>query len=123
VSPTHAEANRITDAIRASLKTQGKLTNERMVQAWVPAHLTDVQKADPTQYDPGDLIQFHQNAPGHTKGSRRVVGDGVSPPVKLAERFEAYRSVQLALGVGDRVRVTAGGKIKDGKHRLSNGSL
>jgi hypothetical protein len=25
--------------------------------------------------------------------------------------------------VGDRVRVTAGGKTKDGKHRLSNGSL
>jgi ATP-dependent exoDNAse (exonuclease V) alpha subunit len=29
----------------------------------------------------------------------------------------------LALAVGDRVRVTAGGKTKDGKHRLSNGSL
>jgi hypothetical protein len=52
-----------------------------------------------------------------------VVGDGVSPPVKLAERFETYRSVQLALGVGDRVRVTAGGKTKDGKHRLINGAL
>jgi ATP-dependent exoDNAse (exonuclease V) alpha subunit len=123
VSPTHAEANRITDAIRVSLKAQGKLTKERMVQAWVPAHLTDTQKADPTQYDPGDLIQFQQNAPGYTKGSRLVVGDGVRPPVKLAERFEAYRSVQLALGVGDRVRITAGGKTKDGKHRLSNGSL
>ena len=31
--------------------------------------------------------------------------------------------MQLALAVGDRVRVTAGGKTKDGKHRLSNGSL
>ena len=34
-----------------------------------------------------------------------------------------YRPTQLALAVGDRVRVTAGGKTKDGKHRLSNGSL
>jgi hypothetical protein len=51
------------------------------------------------------------------------VEGGVSPPVKLAERFEVYRSVQFALGVGDRVRVTAGGNTKDGKHRLSNGSL
>ena len=25
--------------------------------------------------------------------------------------------------MGDRVRITAGGKTKDGKHRLSNGSL
>src|ERR1700733_3473770 len=31
--------------------------------------------------------------------------------------------MQLTLAVGDRVRVTAGGKTKDGKHRLSNGSL
>ena len=34
-----------------------------------------------------------------------------------------YRPTQFALAVGDRVRVTAGGKTKDGKHRLSNGSL
>jgi len=123
VSPTHAEANRITDAIRDSLKAQGKLTKERMVQAWVPAHLTDIQKTDPTQYDTGELIQFHQNAPGYQKGSRLVVSDGVKPPVELANRFEAYRSVELALAEGDRVRITAGGKTKDGKHRLSNGSL
>ena len=31
--------------------------------------------------------------------------------------------MQLALGAGDRVRLMAGGKTKDGKHRLSNGSL
>jgi ATP-dependent exoDNAse (exonuclease V) alpha subunit len=29
----------------------------------------------------------------------------------------------LALAVGDRIRITAGGKTRDGKHRLSNGSL
>jgi hypothetical protein len=123
VSPTHAEGDRITAAIRAGLKSQGRLTGEHFVKAWVPTHLTDAQKSDPTQYDPGDLIQFHQNAPGYTKGARLVVGGGVAPPVKLANRFEAYRSVQLALGVGDRIRVTAGGKTRDGKHRLSNGSL
>ncbi|HTU23456.1 MAG TPA: MobF family relaxase [Gemmataceae bacterium] len=123
VSPTHAEGGRITDAIRAGLKAQGKLGKERLVDAWVPTHLTDAQKADPTEYDAGDLIQFHQNAPGYQKGTRLVVGDGVRPPVELANRFEAYRPAQLALAVGDRIRVTAGGKTRDGKHRLSNGSL
>ena len=123
VSPTHAEAARITLAIRAGLKTQGKLDDERMVQVWTPTHLTDAQKADATQYEPGDLLQFHQNAPGHKKGSRLIVDDGAIPPTELANRFEAYRPTQLALGVGDRVRLTAGGKTKDGKHRLSNGSL
>jgi conjugative relaxase-like TrwC/TraI family protein len=123
VSPTHAEAGRITEAIRAGLKAQGKLGEQRIVNAWVPAHLTDAQKADPTQYDPGDLLQFHQNAPGYNKGSRLIIGEKINPPTELARRFEAYRPTQIVLAVGDRVRVTAGGKTKDGKHRLSNGSL
>ena len=91
--------------------------------AWVPAHLTDAQKADATEYSPGDLVQFHQNAKGFKKGTRLILGDGDAPPAQLANRFELYRPTQLALGVGDRVRLTAGGKTRDGKHRLSNGSF
>src|SRR5205085_4506990 len=101
VSPTHAEADRITDAIRSGLKAQKKLVKERTVDVWVPTHLTDPEKADPTQYDPGDLLQFHQNAKGYTKGSRLIVGDGVVPPTDLAKRFEVYRPAQLALAAGD----------------------
>ncbi|MBI1347066.1 relaxase domain-containing protein [bacterium] len=123
VSPTHAEGAQITLAIRTGLKSQGKLDHERTVQVWVPKHLTDAQKADATEYETGDLLQFHQNAPGHTKGSRLIVEDGMKLPTELANRFEAYRPMQLPLAVGDRVRLTAGGKTKDGKHRLSNGSL
>jgi conjugative relaxase-like TrwC/TraI family protein len=123
VSPTHAEGARITQAIRDGLKAKGKLREERIVTAWVPAHLTDAQKADATQYEPGDLIQFQQNAPGFKKGSRLIVSEGDKLPTELAQRFEAYRPANLALAAGDRVRVTAGGKTKDGKHRLSNGSL
>ncbi len=123
VSPTHAEANRITEAIRSGLKASGKLTKEQEVDTWVPAHLTDAQKSDPTQYDAGDLIEFQQNAPGYKKGSRLLVSDSVKPPVELANRFAVYRPVQLDVGEGDRIRITAGGKTKDGKHRLSNGAL
>ena len=123
VSPTHAEGDRITQAIREGLKAKGKLGEEHLVGVWIPAHLTDAQKADATQYEPGYLLQFHQNAPGYKKGSRLIVGEAVKPPTQLANRFEAYRPVQLALAVRDRVRVTAGGKTKDGKHKLSNGSL
>ena len=123
VSPTHAEAAKVTDAIRTSMKVEGTLTKERTVTAYVPAHLTDAQKTDATEYEPGDLIQFHQNATGFTKGSRLVVGEETKPPTDLAERFEVYRSKPLSLAVGDRIRITAGGMTKDGKHRLSNGSL
>jgi conjugative relaxase-like TrwC/TraI family protein len=123
VSPTHAEGERITSAIREGLKAQGRLANENSLTTWIPCHLTDAQKTDPTQFEPGDLIQFHQNAPGYVKGSRVLMDDTTRPPVELAGRFEVYRPRQLPLAVGDRVRVTAGGKTKDGKHRLSNGSL
>jgi conjugative relaxase-like TrwC/TraI family protein len=122
VSPTWAEAHKITEAIRDGLKAQKKLGKERIVKAWVPTHLTAAEKSDLTQYEEGDLVQFQQNAKGYVKGTRLIVGDGVTPPIELADRFEVYRPAELALAVGDRIRITAGGKTKDG-HRLNNGSL
>src|SRR5262245_9492201 len=53
----------------------GKLTKERRVTARVPTRLTDAEKADSTRYEPRDLIQFHQNAKGYTKGSQLIVGE------------------------------------------------
>ncbi|MCB2078434.1 MAG: relaxase domain-containing protein [Novosphingobium sp.] len=123
VSPTHAEAARVTDAIRRARLGEGSLSGDRSITTYVPAHLTDAQKADPTEYEPGDLIQFHQNAKGFTKGSRFIVGDDNAAPTELATRFEVYRARPLSVATGERIRVTAGGKTKDGKHRLSNGAL
>jgi conjugative relaxase-like TrwC/TraI family protein len=122
VSPTHAEGSRITEAIRDGLRTQGKLGKERIIEAWIPTHLTDAEKSDPTIYEPGDLVQFTQNAPGYTKGTRLILTEDTKAPTQLAKRFEVYRPTQLTLAAGDRIRITAGGKTKDG-HRLSNGSL
>lgn len=123
VSPTHAEGERITSDIRHGLNDAGKLSGERLVRSWVPVHLTDAQKADATEYEPGYLLQFHQNAKGYTKGERVLMGEGVTPPSEFASRFSVYRPADLALAPGDRIRITAGGKTKDGKHRLSNGAL
>src|SRR5262249_3389074 len=123
VSPTHAEGDRVTATIRASLKAEGKLGQERTLATWVPARLTDPQKADPTNIEPGDLLQFHQHAPGHRSGSRLVVREGGKLPLQYAGRFEVYRAAQLNLAVGDRVRITANGSTRDGKHRLKNGDL
>ena len=123
VSATHAEAARITEAIRETLQTQGKLGKERTLDAWIPAHLTEAQKADPAHYSTGDMIQFHQHAPGHRKGSRLVVTEDTQLPLQHPARFEVFRPARLELAVGDRVRVTANGRSKDGKHRISNGAL
>lgn len=123
VSPTHAEAGRITNAIRDGLKAAGQIKEERIVEGWLPTHLTDAQRTDASEYGPGDMIQFHQNAPGITKGTRIVISNSSDVPTAQAQHFSVYRPSQFALGVGDRLRITAGGKTKDGKHRLSNGSL
>lgn len=123
VCPTHAEGDRVTRFIRDALKADGRLGKERTLPAWIPAHLTDPQKADASNYEPGDLLQFHQNAPGRKKGSRLVVAEGAEPPVQYADRFEVYRPAELRLAAGDRVRVTANGWTEDGKHRLKNGML
>jgi hypothetical protein len=63
VSPTHAEANRITSAIRTGLKAAGNLGDERIVTGWIAAHLTDAQKADATEYEPGHLSSSTRTLP------------------------------------------------------------
>jgi ATP-dependent exoDNAse (exonuclease V) alpha subunit len=44
-------------------------------------------------------------------------------PLTQAERFQVYRPTVLRVAAGDRLRITANGKSKDGKHRLDNGAL
>jgi conjugative relaxase-like TrwC/TraI family protein len=123
VSPTHAEGHRITHFIRGALKGEGKLGEERVFSTWLPAHLTDPQKQDATNYEPGDLLQYHKNAPGQKNGSRRIVAEGEALPLGYADRYEVYRPTTLSLARGDRVRVTVNGWTKDGKHKLKNGTL
>jgi hypothetical protein len=123
VSPTHAEAGQITQCIREALKLQGTLGEERTLDAWAPAHLSEAQKTDMAQYETGGMLQFHQNAPGQKIGSRLVVAGTDPLPLQHPSRFEAYRPVTLTIAEGERIRVTAGGRTKDGKHRLENGSL
>jgi conjugative relaxase-like TrwC/TraI family protein len=122
VSPTNAEANRTSDAIRYGLRQAGLLGHdERSVDVLVPTNLTVAERSDATSYGADDVIVFHQNGRGFKKGTRLAVGEGA--PLDQAERFTAYRRSQLAFAAGDRVRVTANGRTKDGNHRLHNGDL
>ncbi|HWY87369.1 MAG TPA: AAA family ATPase [Gemmataceae bacterium] len=134
VSPTWAEANRITQAIRAELKTQDKpgknktgekiLSEERPLNIWVPAHLTEPQKGDDAGWiGPGDLLKFHQNTKNYKNGARVEVTEGMKIPVESAKHFEVYRPAKLDVAVGDRIRYTANGKTRDQKHGLRNGEL
>jgi hypothetical protein len=122
VSPTHAEGGRIAEAIRDELKRSGRLGEERTLRTWVPLHRTEAERGQASLYSAGEMVQFHRAAPGHQSGSRLVVGEG-DVPLRHADRFQVYAPRELAVAAGDRLRVTANGRTKDGRHRLNNGAV
>jgi hypothetical protein len=121
VTPTHAEAARITETVRAALREQKKLGAERTFTRWVPLQLTDPEKRDPTNYDAGLMLQWHQNGPKIRNGARVVLGEGEAAPTQYADRFEVYRPATVTFAVGDRIRITHNGDSKN--RRLKNGDL
>lgn len=123
VSPTHSEGDRITQEIRSRLRSENRLGQEsRELAQLVPTNMTLGQRLDPTSYQPDDVLIFHQNAKGHRKGERIVVGLG-RPPLDQAARFSVYRQRRIDLSTGDRVRITRNGMTADGGHRMNNGDL
>ncbi|MGD9790593.1 MAG: MobF family relaxase [Phycisphaerales bacterium] len=123
VSPTHAEGDAVTHAIRARLREKGLLGSDaREVPRLVPLHLTLGEKRDPVNYEPGDVLVYHQNAKGHTNGERVVVGDR-PVPLDQVERFTVFRQERLELTPGDKIRITRNGRTLDGDHRVNNGDV
>jgi conjugative relaxase-like TrwC/TraI family protein len=145
VSPTHAEAAKVTDAIRDGLKTTGRVTGkEREFTSLASLNLTTAQRGDYANYREGDVVQFVQNARGWTRGERaKVIGsdkDGVTVErengrkeklaLQQAKRFQLYEAKELKLAAGDRLRITRNGFSaetrrggKTAKSRLNNGDI
>lgn len=124
VCPTHAEGDRVTDAIRNRLRDAGRLgTEEREFVQLQPKHLTEAERGDPANYEPGDVIVFTQNAPRHKRGERIAYSAALTSELpKLASRMQVYRQATIALAAGDRIRITHGGLTADG-HRLNTGAV
>lgn len=124
VSPTHAEGDRITQEVRQALKASGAIgTGERNFPVLLHKSLTEAERGDRVNYEAGDVLVFHQNAKGYTRGDRLKVDHERPLPLGQAERFELFRSGTLALAPGDWVRITRGGTTADGEHRVNNGDL
>jgi conjugative relaxase-like TrwC/TraI family protein len=123
IAPTHKEADRTTTEIRSELKRIKRLGNEeRQFQILENTNLTQAERADSVNYEAGtDVLVFHQNAKGFSKGDRLVAGKA-ELPLEHAERFQVFHSKTLTLAPGDTIRITRNGKTADGKHRLNNGS-
>ena len=86
------------------------------------------------------VVEFHQNAKGFTRGDKAAVaedenglylqkqdGTRAAVPVGQAKRFDVYRTRDVAIAKGDRIRITNNGEAKvEGQAkgtRLNNGDI
>jgi conjugative relaxase-like TrwC/TraI family protein len=138
ISPTHAGGERITSAVRETMKRQGKLVGpEREFLRLERIDLTEAQRSQAANYAAGDVVQAFQNVPGLRRGERVTVlesslagvrvrngtGEVKALPLDQAGRFQVFRPATLKVAAGDRVRITNNGFTKDKAHRLDNGAL
>ena len=124
VSPTNSQGRKLTAAIRQELRDRKHVAEESKIFVKLePLHYTESERRDAAFYQPGHMIVFHQNAPGHRKGERILVTSTPdSELLNYASRFSVYRTDYLSIAQGDRVRFTANVMTKDGQHRLHNGT-
>ena len=140
IAPTHAEGERLTESLRGALKAQGALGAEQAFVTRRSTNWTDAQKGDLRNYEPGLVVEFHQNAKGFTRGDKTVVARGddglylqkqdgtrAALPVAQAGRFDVYRTREIGVARGDRIRITKNGEAKvEGQAkgtRLNNGDI
>jgi conjugative relaxase-like TrwC/TraI family protein len=145
VAPTHAEIRHVTDAIRETLKIEGKLSpKDREFTTLRPRNLTEAERTDCAEYAPGEIVKFHQNAKGFKRGDRVTVKSAGLSGVRVArengseavlsftevKKFQLYHPEKLSLTEGDKLRITMNGFVpearpgaKGGKTRLNNGDI
>lgn len=155
IAPTHAEGESLTDELRSALKERGLIGEEREFVVRRSTGWTDAQKTDSRNYEAGMVVDFHQAVAGTRErraGTRSTVGgfakgeavavtgragssvkvmrrDGSEAllPLAAAERFEVSRTRSIAVGEGDRIRITKNAEVKkEGQKkgtRINNGDI
>jgi conjugative relaxase-like TrwC/TraI family protein len=140
ISPTNAEARRLTEELRATLKQNGAIGQERLFTVRSAMKWSEAQKRDVRNYEPGMVVDFHQAVAGQRvrkagartteggfeKGEAAVVagvtvdavtvlrrdGSTATLPLAMKERFQVSRARDISVGRGDRIRVTKNGEAK-----------
>jgi conjugative relaxase-like TrwC/TraI family protein len=138
VSPTHSEGRKVTGLVRASLKAEGAIRDERELDILRKIDLREVDQEDPRTYRTGWVLDVFKAFKGFAAGRQYEIvevnedgvfarhPDGSSRWVDVARfggRVRVYEREVLAVGVGDRIRVTRNGKDALGVSPVNNGSL
>ena len=81
----------ITQEIRSQLRAAGKLgAEDHEFTRLVAVNASEPERGQATTFRPGDVLQFHQNAPGFTKGERLSVTDPAAVPLEHAARSSRF---------------------------------
>ena len=137
VSPTHAEGNKISEAIRGKLREKKRLSGiERSFNIQRALSFTEAQRKDASAYEQGMSIQFHQNVTGGFKAGEKydvIEKDNGRVTVRHSEsgedrilnlteakRFQVYRKDTIGISTGEVIRISANGRTRE-KNRINNG--
>ncbi len=155
IAPTHSEGQKLTDELRGELRARGALGKDRKFMSWRPTGWTDAQKGDVRNYEPGMVVEFNDAIAGTRRrknGVRETIGgfqkgeavvvtgrednalkvlrqDGTQGILSMNDsgRLNAFIPQAIAIGKGDRIRITKNGEAKvQGQEkgtRLNNGDI
>ncbi len=138
ISPSNAEKEVVTHAIRSELRTRGKIdTRDHEFVTLSPYHWTEAQRRDSKMYTEGDIIEFHARGQGgYMPGDRLEVASANEKdvwvrkgkeiarlPLASAGAFSTFRPLAKAFAVGDSIRITRNRRAKEGQQRLTNGDI
>ena len=99
VAPTWAEIETVTEKVRASLKSAGRLTGEeKEFQVFDSLSWTEAQKRDARQYCPGMAIRLHRRSDDFEKGETVSVVAAENNALRV-QRADGSESLCL-LGTG-----------------------
>lgn len=146
ISPTHAEGDEVTRAIRDKLREDGTLGKGRAVVRLKNLHLTEAEKGRRESYQAGQVVVFNRRltfvekvASGRTMTGRfeasvpyKVVSTNVAGrvvlrhglsfatlPLDKPKLFDVFKEEHIELAKGDLIRVTRNTFAKNERFGLS----
>jgi conjugative relaxase-like TrwC/TraI family protein len=124
VDPTHKDGDALAERLRSLRKADGLIDRaDRVFARLVPLSWTDAEKADVRRYAGQEVAQFFR-ASGPFKAGQRVRAAELLPQLARVKpaHFQVFAEQEIRLAKGDTIRLTAGGKTKEGR-RVDNGRI
>jgi ATP-dependent exoDNAse (exonuclease V) alpha subunit len=135
VAGTHEEIARITHAIRHDMTQQGELNGGMIFEHHAPLQWTEAQKKDLSNYQQGQILQFHRSSHGIGKNESLVIEKASASHIVARDRhgvervvsptqarsFSVHERHQIEVAPGDRLLLT--GNRREADFRATNGEL